>query len=332
MKSEVSGFFAPAGIYDVSEEKLTLIHSSEEGFYELYRGERAGQFRVFKCLKPEFRGDLLQETMLQKEFEIGFPLRHAGICETYSYTQVDTLGNCIEMEWIDGRTLEEYLQGTKPDNDSFCRMAEELCDAISYLHAHQVVHRDIKPSNIMVTHQGTFLKLIDFSLADSSSHAMLKQPAGTVSYAAPEVLAGQIADQRSDIYSLGKVLMRMTSRHKGVLARCTNGNPAKRYASAEKLKAALLRKQRIWPLLLVVLLAVGIAVLALRPSPEAQTPTLPPAVEGAVHDNTTENEAKTAVDEGKTGSRERKPAPAGRPDIGTGDIDAIFNEASDLFE
>ena len=168
--------------------------------------------------------------------------------------------------------------------------------------------------------------------ADIDMSGVTYQPAGTVSYAAPEVLAGQIADQRSDIYSLGKVLMRMTSRHKGVLARCTNGNPAKRYASAEKLKAALLRKQRIWPLLLVVLLAVGIAVLALRPSPDAQTPTLPPAVEGAVHDNTTENEAKTAVDEGKTGSRERKPAPAGRPDIGTGDIDAIFNEASDLFE
>lgn len=338
MKLEVSGFFAPAGIYDVSEGNLTLIYSSEGGIYELYRGERAGQFRVFKCLKPEFRGNLLQETMLQKEFEIGFQLRHPGICETYSYTQVDTLGNCIEMEWIDGCTLEEYLQGAKPDEDSFCRMAGELCDAIAYLHAHQIVHRDIKPANIMVTHQGSFLKLIDFSLADSSSHALLKQPAGTINYAAPEVIEGNAADQRSDIYSLGKVLQCMTTRHRKVLARCTSENPARRYGSAAKLKAALLRKRWGWLWALAVLTATCLAWLALRPSPVTDVPVPRQQAEESpgqamepLQTSVAEKAPQGSGDKASAGNS-RKPASASRPEISSADIDAIFNEASELFE
>lgn len=323
MNLEISGFFAPADIYDVSQERLTLIHSSEEGFYELYRGDRSGHLRVFKCLKPEYRGNLLQETMLQKEFEIGFGLNHSGIRETYSYTQVDTLGNCIEMEWIDGCTLEEYLKGRKLDDGDFRRMAKELCDAVSYMHSHQVVHRDIKPSNIMVTSQGNFLKLIDFSLADSSSHTLLKQAAGTIGYAAPEVLAGQGADQHSDIYSLGKVLSRMTPRHRKALAKCMDANPSGRYDRAEHLKAALLRRPTVWPWIVAVPLAAGIAWFALRAPETVPTPQMPESLE---------------ITEAPKTEEPVPPAPEKMPrkqsdnkNVNADDIDAIFNEASDLF-
>ena len=324
MNLEVSGFFAPADIYDVSKERLTLIHSSEEGFYELYRGERAGHFRAFKCLKPEFRGNLLQETMLQKEFEIGFSLKHPGIRETYSYTQVDSLGNCIEMEWIDGCTLDEYLHNATPDEGSFRRMAEELCDAVANMHAHQIIHRDIKPSNIMVTHQGKFLKLIDFSLADSSSHTLLKQPAGTMGYAAPEVLAGQDANQRSDIYSLGKVLSRMTPRHRKALAKCMDANPSGRYDSAEQLKDSLLRRPTLWPWIAAVPLVAGIAWFALQ-APEAvpapQMPEMPEITE------TPETEMTVPP-----ASAKKPQEQSGNKNVNAHDIDAIFNEASDLFK
>lgn len=335
MNLEVSGFFAPAGIYDVSAERLTPIHSSDGGFFEIYRGERAGQFRAFKCLKPEFRGNLLQETMLQKEFEIGFPLRHPGICESYSYAQVEPLGNCIEMEWIDGCTLEEFLKRKKPDEETFLRMSGELCDAISYLHAHQIIHGDIKPSNIMVTHQGAYLKLIDFSFSDSTRHVLLKQPAGTLSYAAPEVLAGQPADQASDIYSLGMVLSQMTSHHKKVLARCTEEAPSARYDSAAELKTALLRRHRIWPWAAVILLAAGIAWTALR-HPLVQ-PDMPVPAEEAVP-VMPEDDSNTAGDVSEANGDDR-PAGTGatagskrQSTVSASDIDAIFNQASELFK
>ena len=76
-----------------------------------------------------------------------------------------------------------------------------LIDALSYLHSRQTQHRDLKPSNIILTDNGQYLKLIDFGLSDTDSHAILKAPAGTEGYMAPE--------GSSDIYSLGCILREM---------------------------------------------------------------------------------------------------------------------------
>lgn len=77
------------------------------------------------------------------------------------------------------------------------------------MHQQQVVHRDVKPSNVMITHSGGYVKLIDFGLADTDSHAILKQPAGTLRYMAPEQAQLAQADVRNDIYSLGVILQEM---------------------------------------------------------------------------------------------------------------------------
>lgn len=78
---------------------------------------------------------------------------------------------------------------------------------MEYMHAKQTVHRDIKPSNIMLTHRGGDVKLIDFGLSDSETFCVLKIPAGTIGYMAPEQLQpGAKSDPCADIYSFGKVL------------------------------------------------------------------------------------------------------------------------------
>ena len=76
----------------------------------------------------------------------------------------------------------------------------------------QVVHRDLKPRNVMVTSNGGYVKLIDFGLADTDSHAILKQPAGTLRYIAPEQARLAQADVRNDIYSLGVMMQEMNDR------------------------------------------------------------------------------------------------------------------------
>ncbi len=50
--------------------------------------------------------------------EIGYSLKHNNICEYYGFTAVRSLGNCIEMEWVDGKTLEAI--------DELFRQATEL--------------------------------------------------------------------------------------------------------------------------------------------------------------------------------------------------------------
>ena len=283
MDDSSSGFFGPLSEYSSPDrDTISLLHDSEAGFFSLYRGERAGRFRVFKSLKPEWRDSPIHQAMLQKEFEIAYSLSHPNICQTTALTEIEGLGPCIEMEWIDGETLDTYLERGYPDKRTFLKLAAGLCDALEYIHKRQIVHRDIKPSNIMVTHDGEVVKVIDFSLADRSASSILKLPAGTLRYTAPEVLLGNPGTIYSDIYSLGAVLAQMVPCRCRVAARCMQKNPLKRYASAADVKAALMPgRVSVWAILagIAALAAIVIAaVLAIKPAtvaeplPEAAAP------------------------------------------------------------
>ena len=337
MDEDISGFLSsvtPYGGADLST--FSLIHTSEEGFYALYRGERAGQFRVYKCLKPQWRGQELQEAMLRKEFEIGYPLRHPGIRETYQYTAIDGLGNCIEMEWVDGVPLSEFLKQGAPDERLFLKLAWELCDALSYLHSRQTVHRDIKPSNFMVTHDGQCIKLIDFGLADSSSHALLKAPAGTRRYIAPEVLGGAAADVRSDIWSLGVVLAEMApGRHSRVIRKCTCKDPGRRWRSVQEVRVALMRRSR-WPVLAAVAgIAAAVAILLTWNSPRVPT-AVPGAADSLPAAGAAADTAATVDSDAGVRPQEAAPQPGRRAKARKAqeddELDRIVRQATDLFE
>lgn len=327
MDDDISGFtVSPVSYGEADISTFTLIHSSEEGFYAIYRGERSGMFRAYKCLKPEWRGAPLQEAMLKKEFEMGYPLRHQNICETIQYTSVEGLGNCIEMEWIDGVTLGEFLERGRPAEKLFRKLAGELCDALAYLHNRQTIHRDIKPSNIMVTHDGCCIKLIDFSLADCSRSSLLKAPAGTRNYMAPEVLQGKQADARSDIWSLGKVLQEMTNGYRRAIARCLCPDPDKRYRSIDDLRETLFARNHI-PLAVKVILTVllAFAVLQLiprkdKPQPGAEVTAAPAdTIPAAPADNSVQEPPAVKKQQPKGQKKEEK-------------LDDIFQQATDLFE
>lgn len=327
MDDNNSGFFGPVSGYGQPDiGTFTLLSASEDGFFELYRGERAGRFRVYKCLKPQWRGNLLHETMLRKEFETGYSLCHANICETYAYTVFPDLGPCIEMEWIDGVTLEEYLKKGRPDERTFQQWAGELCEALDYIHNHQIVHRDLKPSNIMVTHDGMHLKLIDFSLADRADSAVLKVPAGTRRFVAPEVLEGHPGDILSDLYSLGCVLGEMTGRHRHVIAKCLRKDPSERYRSAREVREALRSGRGVWWLLVLlpVILAIAALLVFFHPVPSAPEPLSVPAP-ASVRD-TVFIQAPPA----KTPSEriEKSSSPKQEEE----DLERIFQQATDLFE
>lgn len=328
MNDDVSGFVKPLTAYgDADLSTFTLIHSSEEGFYALYRGERAGLFRIYKCLKPQWRGSLLHEEMLRKEFALSYPLRHQNIRETIQYTRIEGLGNCIEMEWVDGIPLNESLKRGHPDEKTFRKMASELCDAISYLHNRQTIHRDIKPSNILVTHDGCNIKLIDFSLADSSCSSVLKAPAGTRNYIAPEVLDGKPADIRSDIWSLGKVLGEMTSRHRAVIAKCTRTRPEDRYASVQQLKEAVFAP---FPWYIPAILAIAViisAILLFRPSAPVQDATPDSTVTPAREPDTLQQPAAVVQPQAKP--ERKKETTKEKKDNGADDI---FRQATELFD
>lgn len=263
-----SGFFqadGPGKTYSDSSE-LELIHTSEGGFNEMYRGMKNGRFFVYKALKKEFRGNMLYEELLKKDFNIGFSLNHSGICQYYAMIDHPSVGRCIVMEWIDRCTLESLVRERKKDRELMKKVICETCDALDYMHRKQVIHRDLKPENIIVTHNGQNAKIIDFGLSDADSYRNLKAPAGTRLYASPELEAGETIDNRSDIWSLGVIINEISPNLRHIAARCLRRDKNRRYSSAIEVKEAVMREgtRRMAMFLVSFLMLAGLAAWGMR--------------------------------------------------------------------
>jgi len=193
----VSGFKKPVDIVDDGMfTDFTPVPS--RGFCQLTRAKRHGRWWMLKGLKEPYRHDTTYLTLLKKEFEIASQLQHPMVVSVYSLEEVEGFGLCVVMEWIEGITLKEWLAREKHAKQQRRHVADMLMDALAYIHSRRTQHRDLKPSNIMLTHDGQYLKLIDFGLSDTDSHTILKTTAGTEGYLAPE--------GSSDIFALGRVL------------------------------------------------------------------------------------------------------------------------------
>lgn len=185
------------------------------------KAKRYGRWWLVKGLRKEVAGEAGYQQRLRKEFEILMQLQHLGVVMTVGLEDVEVLGLCIVMEYVDGVTLKEWLT-KKPTRQMRLRVMQEITDAVSYLHTKGIVHRDLKPTNIIVTGNGNHVKLIDFGLADTDSHTILKQPAGTPTYMSPEQIQTAVADGRNDIYSLGIIMQQMELgwRYHYIINRC----------------------------------------------------------------------------------------------------------------
>lgn len=263
---EASGFFeTPTEAQSPIQGIFELIRSNPESYCEIWRADKDGRFRIYKALKSEYAGDTVYERLLRKEFEIGYSLSHPNICEYYGFVNIPPLGNCIEMEWVDGLSLDSLLTRGDLGKALTAKIINETCDALAYMHSKQVIHRDLKPSNIMLTYNGKNVKLIDFGLSDSDQHSVLKGSAGTQVYASPELIAGGSIDYRTDIFSLGCVIAHLSPAYAKVARKCCQRDPSKRFQSALEVKQAINHRFRL-PLWLAIASAIIIvAALSIRP-------------------------------------------------------------------
>lgn len=189
---------------------LCECYVSASGHTRLFSATKYGKRYMLKCLKKDFLYTPVYQQALTKEFEIGLQLEHPYICRTIGLEQLAELGPTIVMEHIDGDTLQSFIDKKMLTSQLAHKITHQLMDALEYMHNKQIIHRDLKPSNIMITHTGQNVKVIDFGLSDSDTFFVLKLPAGTSGYIAPEQLVlGSRSEPRADIYSLGMVIADM---------------------------------------------------------------------------------------------------------------------------
>ena len=235
---------------------------SAKGHNALYVATRFGRKYVLKALAEPYRESTPHIELLRKEFTIGVGVDHPNIVRLLDFGHMDSIGWYIQMEFIDGITLDQFLE-TNPPMAIRRRVIEQLLDTLSCLHERQIIHRDIKPSNILITRNGSTVKLIDFGVSDTDDYVTFKQPAGSMAYIAPEQLAGQSIDNRADIYAVGKIIaLLFPHRYKYIARKCTRVNPADRYSSCTQVLRAIHRIDRLCLWLPVSLIFLSVLCLA----------------------------------------------------------------------
>ena len=221
-------------------------------------------------------------------------LLHQGIVAIFDVGHTVEGIPFIVMEYVEGRTLAAYAEGTELPLAEVLRLAGLCLEALEYAHAQGVVHRDLKPANIMITADGR-PKIMDFGVAHvvGSQMTQADEILGSPQFMAPEQLGKGKVDQRTDLFAFGvvlywmltgrlpftgdsfaaiaqavlsespvspKELKRTTPRALGqIVLRCLEKNPAKRFASAGELRAALRSVERPGPSPLRA--TVGLALL-----------------------------------------------------------------------
>lgn len=136
-------------------------------------------------------------------------VNHPNVAHIY-YVGSDADIPFLAMELVGEQTLADRLQDGPLPFDEVILFALQIAEALRHAAMFDIVHGDVKPTNVLLVDDQT-VKLSDFGLArrlSQSSHGTLA--AGTPEFVAPEVTKGQPADHRSDMYSLGVTLFRMT--------------------------------------------------------------------------------------------------------------------------
>lgn len=286
---------------NISDVFTAYTEIPSEGFNRLFKAQRYGKWFILKGLKPEYQHKEVYVSLLTKEFELGVRMDHPNIVHTFSKENDPVAGPCIVMEYVDGLTLKEYLT-QNPSCLARKRIMRELIEAMAYYHSLQIIHRDLKPDNILITRNGHNVKIIDFGLADSDWHGVLKQPVGSENYAAPEQKKGDAPiDCRADIYSFGKIVrLLFPHSYRRIAHKCTQENRERRYSNAEEILRRMQQKRLyvfiLLPITCILVLLGGVWLLSKsKPSPIHSPSTPSSGIPEAQHSDTFQTPSKDIV-------------------------------------
>ena len=263
--SFTSGPIRPLSSQELGVEHLTDYELlSDSGHNLIYRAQMGGKWVVLKAAKPTEGERTRNQLLLEREFEIMHRLDSIYVVQTISMVDDPQLGRAILMEYIHGRPLDRFI-AEKPSVAERRRVAEELMEALMFLHDRQIVHGDLKPSNILITDSGNHVRLIDFGFADNEAY-IAKNIGTSPSISTDEQLPTDVLLPERDIYALGKMLALLFPHSiKPVIRRCLASDRS-RYTSVRQVRAALHRYWRMrWllPLLLTITTIVAFFIVFL---------------------------------------------------------------------
>jgi eukaryotic-like serine/threonine-protein kinase len=192
----------------------------EGGMGVVYKAQdmKLDRFVALKFLPAHITQSEQEKTRFFQEAKAASALNHPNVCTIYGIDEFNEQ-QFIEMEFVDGMTLREKINGTDAATVpplSLKQIVEygiQIGEGLQEAHRKGIIHRDIKSENIMVNSKNQ-IKVMDFGLAKLRGSFNVTRPSstvGTLAYMAPEQIQGVEADVRSDIFSFGVVLFEMTT-------------------------------------------------------------------------------------------------------------------------
>jgi protein kinase-like protein len=199
----------PSGSIVADRYELTgELGRGERSIVYCARDRRSGVDVALKLLALSPATAHFARQRLRRESEIVRALAHPGIIRPIELVDHGSW-SLIAMELVAGRSLAAAVAADGPLHpDAVARLGVEIAEALSAAHRCGVVHHDVKPENVLLDAGGR-ARLTDFGCARLEGQALLTLPEDPVTLAAylpPEVVEGQIADPRSDVYALGLTL------------------------------------------------------------------------------------------------------------------------------
>lgn len=166
-----------------------------------------------KTPRPELGDPARAAKRLKHEFDHAQLLSHPSIVRVLDLHQ-DEDQSFMTMELVEGKLLSQLLRDWTMMPPPLAYKILRLCaEALNYAHSRNVVHGDFKPGNVFIT-PGEGVRIVDFGTAAGPSTNDSRIPAGTPTYASPEVLSGETPDRRDDVFSFACVAYEiLTGQH-----------------------------------------------------------------------------------------------------------------------
>lgn len=238
----------------VLEEKI-----GRGGFADVYRAadnKQGGQLVAVKVLHDVAMVEPEAIRRFHRELRLMEGLSHPHVIQVLGQGETSQDAVWYAMPLAQGSLLDALpeLAGRQA---LVVDAVRQICAGLSYIHEQGIFHRDLKPGNVLRTESGTWA-ISDLGLAVEVERqttrltSTLRQGLGSWWYTAPEQwLSAGTADQRSDVYSLGKVLQEMLTGEppvnnempagplRPVVERATANRPDRRYSSVAEFLAAV---------------------------------------------------------------------------------------------
>lgn len=258
--------FIPPTVAELQEqfshlEILSFVGHGGMGTYYRARHPKLDRFAALKLLPVNPGSDAGLIEGFKKEAKAMARLSHRNIIGIYEFMETES-ALFLLMEFVEGDIFERLIDARSFELSEILAIITQVCSALNHAHEHGVIHRDLRPGNTMLDQSG-LVKVGDFGMARLMGEELFRRKMtetnlamGTMDYVAPEQFeAGQAADHRADIYSVGmmiyklmtgtlprgsfvapsKLVPNLTPRIDDIVIRCLQRNPENRFQNVREL-------------------------------------------------------------------------------------------------